>query len=183
VRPFPKGPQRNPRPRSPSAMALLAPPNLPARSLAPRLSEPPQPDEGLEHWQSTCVKDVQNYFDQSFSERKLLTTMVCDMPSPDQATVVAYVTQLAEKACGLSSEEARNLALTSLACRGQMSGDDTTRVSPYAWQYTPPSLWRGPTDNKKLCRIARSALNGFRVGEPIQSRTDTNLQLFYVSSM
>ena len=144
------------------------------RPLAPRLSDvdigPNMPM--LEEWQMRGQDTVQQLFNNAFQERVHLTKSVCSFPAPDVGSALKTVAMLAQKCCSLGSLEAEQLALSSLRCQaGGEAANGITFVSPLAWSYGVKSLWRGITDSKKLCRLTRSILNGFRNGEPIQSRS------------
>ena len=145
------------------------------RSLVPRLSDVTVPPDmpPLEEWQLKAMEQVLQLHWQAFQERKLLTPMVMSLPNPSKEQVVPVLVSAAQKCCGLNPEEAENLASASVRCLAVgEAADGIIYVSPYAWQYTKSSLWRGDTDNKKLARLTRSILNGFNQAEPINSRTN-----------
>lgn len=146
------------------------------RPLVPRISDDEIKMIGgqLEDWQEKARDKIQNFHSTSYQERLLLTPMLRKFAKPDPETILPWLSGLTKKVCQLSDAEAENFTKNVLATHQgptATAADGIWKVSVYAWCYEEHSLWKGPTDNKKLCRLARSMLNGFDNAEPIQSRT------------
>ncbi len=144
------------------------------RALIPRLSDVDLKGASLEDWQEQTISKVQDYHNQAFQERVLLTPQVCAFAKPKQETVLSWLIGVVQKVCQLNDADAEHLARKALRTQSGPTAtamDGILAVSPFARRYDDKSLWKGPTDNKKLCRLARLILNGFDSAEPIQSRT------------
>ena len=145
------------------------------RVLAPKLSDVDlKGGSPLEPWQVDAINKVQIYYEQASSERLMLTYAVSSFPKPSTETLVPSMARSIQQVCRADDVEAENMARGAL-CTKQgphaTAADGILSVSTFAWNYGQKSLWKGPSDNKKLCRLTRSILNGYDQAEPIQSRT------------
>ena len=137
----------------------------------------PLPRRGvqLEEWQEYAISTIQAYLHQASQERMPLTPIVCNFPnfSNERHHIVPWLSYRIQKVCEQGDAHAERLARDALATHQGIHAaafDGISFVSPYGWCYEEDS-WR-PTNNKKLCYLARSMLNGYRLDKPIQSRTN-----------
>lgn len=137
----------------------------------------PRPKRGvqLEEWQEYTISTIQAYLHQASQERMPLTPIVCNFPnfSNERHHIVPWLSYRIQRVCQQGDAHAERLAREALATHQGIKAaafDGISFVSPYGWCYEEDS-WR-PTNNKKLCYLARSMLNGYRLDKPIQSRTN-----------
>ena len=145
-----------------------------SRSLTLRLSDADISGTALEEWQIKSMSRIQDYNNVAFQERMLLTSKVCGFKKASRDTILPWLSGTCQKVLQLSSGAAEEMANKALATHTGPTATNVDGIWPmslFAWSFTEESLWRGPTDNKRLCRLARSMLNGYHSSEPIQSRT------------
>jgi len=145
------------------------------RALGPRLSDDGTCGDPKEPWQEKAIDKVQNLYSAAYQERVLISPQVLNFRTPGRDAIVPWLAGLAEKICRVGDAEAGEMAKMFMAPQrgnGADNVDGLYHVSPFAFSLDEDSMWKGHPDNKKLCRITRSMLNGYDLSEPILSRSN-----------
>lgn len=134
--------------------------STPPRSLARTLSD----TSDLDPWQARAIQDLQGIRDEAHAERRPLVRVIQAMGTYDHNAALEEIAAVLVRVTGCTTEDGQQKASLALA--------NTHTTTVHAWRYDDESLWRGPSDNQKLVRIARSIIcTGFHGDEPIVSRS------------
>ena len=144
---------------------------MPGR-LAPRLSGPGEDfprHSDLAAWQVAAKESINAVFTQAWDEQKALSEIIGSWPVPRGDDAVTRTAKLATVALRISMDDAMELAAKVMLAPTAGALFPST---PFHWHYDSRSLWRGNSDNTKVCRIARSIIaGGFLKTEPVVART------------
>ena len=130
---------------------------MPGR-LAPRLSGPGEDfprHSDLAAWQVAAKESINAVFTQAWDEQKALSEIIGSWPMPRGDDAVTRIAKLATVALRISMDDAMELAAKVMLAP---TAGALFPSMPFHCHCDSRSLWRGNSDNTKVCRIARSII-------------------------
>ena len=131
----------------------------------------PSAEKDLQPWQLTLSEDLSKLHQEAHQERIALTHTVQAFPKPTGEQALIECAFACRIAYNVNEEEAQKLAEEILK-PGSADFLGSRDACILSFSFEDESLWRGPSDNKKLIRLARNMVtSGYKRDEPIRSRT------------
>ena len=126
----------------------------------------------LSAWQLEVREEIQKIHQEAFEKRMPIVKIIQSLAQPDATDALRDVALAVGMANGCSENEAEVVVARSILKAGSSNEHGSRTTCILQWRFDDDSLWRGPSDNKKVARLARSmACSGFHEDEPICART------------
>jgi hypothetical protein len=131
----------------------------------------PSNAQDLAPWQTGLLGDLGKIMEDCQEQRKPIAYLLQPAAPQDEEAAMRQFTGVWCQVFGTSPEVAEAAGLERMA-PGPATASGTLTTTPLSWRYDDESLWRGPPDNRKVIKLARSiVITGFRQSDPLTSRT------------